>query len=75
MSCRFCDYLRDMRSFDRVQENGNDKLHHDYHVLILQRAWNDYTGTAHGGEMVHRPGAVGFEIRYCPECGERIGEL
>ena len=72
MSCDFCKYLADMQSFDRIREHGNPRLHHDYHVLILQRAWNDYTGTHHAGTMVHRPKAVGFEINYCPECGRKI---
>jgi hypothetical protein len=70
--CKFCRYLTDMIAFDRIRENGNPVLHHDYHVLILQRAWNDFLGTAHAGEMTHRPMAVGFPIRFCPECGKEL---
>lgn len=72
MSCEFCKYLTDMQTFDRIREQGNPRLHHDYHVAIIQRAWNDYTGLEHSGTMAHKPRAVGFEIRYCPECGKRI---
>ena len=72
MSCDFCKYLADLeRDADR-REDGALWLHHDHHVLILSRAWNDYLGTAHAGEMTHRPKAVGFEINYCPECGRKL---
>lgn len=73
MTCDFCKYLSDLERDDLRREHEAPWLHHDYHVLILQRVWNDYTGTAHAGTMAHRPNAVGFEINYCPECGRKIG--
>lgn len=72
MTCTFCKYLTEMHAFDRIRENGNPMLHHDYHALILQRSWNDMTGTAHAGTMTHKPKAVGFDLNYCPECGRKL---
>lgn len=72
-SCYFCRYLYGIQTLDRTIERGNPRLHHDYHIAIYQRAWNEYTGTAHAGTMMHRPKAVGFDLNYCPECGRKIG--
>ena len=75
MQCDFCKYITEMKTFDRIREQGNAMLHHDYHVAIVQRAWNDFTGTAHAGIVTHKPKAVGFEVRYCPECGRRLADV
>ena len=72
MSCTFCEYLFELQAAARRKEDSNPKLHHDYHALILSRAWNDYTGTAHAGTMTHKPKVVGFELNYCPECGKEL---
>ena len=70
--CDFCAYLSDLERDASRREDGAPWIHHDFHALILSRSWNDYLGTAHAGTMVHRPKAVGFEIRYCPECGRKL---
>lgn len=72
MACDFCKYLSDQEAAARRREADSDILHHDFHVLLFERAWNDLTGTTHAGEMTHKPKAVGFDINYCPECGRKI---
>ena len=73
MICDFCKYYGDLVKYSRTRVD-DPMFHIDYHDLILERAWNDYTGTAHAGFMTHRPKAVGFDLKY-PECGKKLEEV
>lgn len=72
MSCFFCERYLQEREYDECRRDVNEKLHHEYGVILLKVIWNEIAGRHHWSEDKVRPLPEGFKLRYCPECGRRL---
>lgn len=81
MACQFCKDLKELlECHDIARSRETDEELDEYGawmqeltVAIVERNWYRKKSRKSAGRTVHyRNQGLGFELRFCPECGKRL---
>ena len=79
--CKFCEAMkvnRQIEEVDRLQTTDEKSKYYgkymvEYTVAIVKRSWYQKIGERRSGRSVEfRYRGLGFELNYCPECGQKL---
>ena len=82
-ACKFCEAMkvnRQIEEFNRLQTTDEESKHYgkymvEYTVAIVKRSWYQKIGKRRSGRSVEfRYRGLGFELNYCPECGQILNK-
>lgn len=81
VNCKFCECMADLKECHGIaQSRETDEDLREYGewmqeltVAIVERNWYRKKSRKSAGRTVHyRNQGLGFELRFCPECGKRL---
>ena len=79
--CKFCEAMKVNRQVEEINRTltTDDEYKHygkymvEYTVAIVKRSWYQKIGKRRSGRSVEfRYRGLGFELNYCPECGQKL---
>ena len=70
--CKFCNSMKVFRQCDEILKKSDPDLEHRYSVAIITRTFRKGQRGCRGSSMDARYNGCGFELNYCPECGQKI---
>ena len=82
-ACKFCEAMKVNRQIEEVSRSwttDEESKHYgkymvEYTVAIVKRSWYRKNGKRRSGRSVEfRYRGLGFELNYCPECGQILNK-
>ena len=81
--CKFCEAMKTNRQVEEISRSWTTdkeikqygKYMVEYTVAIVKRSWYQKIGKRRSGRSVEfRYRGIGFELNYCPECGQILNK-
>lgn len=67
--CKFCEAMESHRKVETILRKHDPDMEYRYSVAIVRRMF--FKGS-HGSSTDYRYRGCGYELNFCPECGQRI---